>query len=94
MKFDRVPEVAVGVGIPGGGVVIIATRVGQDFPSDNRTPRQDRGDHVNETDSKHRRWFQFGLRRLFIMTLVLSLPLSWFAVRLGRGNEGRDVACR
>ena len=33
---------------------------------------------------KRRRWFQFRLRTLLIAILLLSLPLSWFAVRLNK----------
>ena len=40
---------------------------------------------------KRRRWFQFRLRTLFIAILVLSLPLSWFAVRLERARRQRNA---
>lgn len=36
------------------------------------------------TELPKRRWFQFRLRTLLIAILVLSLPLSWFAVRMQR----------
>jgi hypothetical protein len=34
-----------------------------------------------------RRWFQFRLRALVLALLVLSLPLSWFAVRTERARR-------
>ncbi len=37
------------------------------------------------------RWFQFRLRTLLIAVLVLSLPLSWFAVRLERTRKQREA---
>ena len=40
---------------------------------------------------KRRRWFQFKLRTLLIAILVLSLPLSWFAVRLERARRQREA---
>lgn len=40
---------------------------------------------------KRRRWFQFRLRTLFIAILVLSLPLSWFAVRLEKARRQREA---
>ena len=36
-----------------------------------------------------RRWYQFRLRTLFIAILVLSLPLSWFAVRMEKARRQR-----
>jgi hypothetical protein len=38
---------------------------------------------------KRRRWLQFRLRTLLIAVLVLSLPLSWFAVRRERARRQR-----
>ena len=40
---------------------------------------------------ERRRWFQFRLRTLLIAILVLSLPLSWFAVRLARERRQREA---
>ena len=40
---------------------------------------------------KRRRWFQFRLRTLLIVVLVLSLPLSWFAVRMERARRQREA---
>ena len=40
-------------------------------------------------DHPNRRWFQFRLRTLLIVVLVLSLPLSWFAVRMERARRQR-----
>jgi internalin A len=40
---------------------------------------------------KRRRWFQFRLRTLLIALLVLSLPLSWFAVELQRVRRQRQA---
>lgn len=37
----------------------------------------------------HRRWFQFRLRTLLIVVLVLSLPLSWFGARLRKARRQR-----
>lgn len=36
-------------------------------------------------------WFQFRLRTLLIAILVLSLPLSWFAVRMERARRQREA---
>lgn len=38
-----------------------------------------------------RRWFQFRLRTLLIAVLVLSLPLSWLAVRMDRARRQREA---
>ena len=38
---------------------------------------------------KRRRWFQFRLRTLLIVVLVLSLPLSWLAMRMERARRQR-----
>ncbi len=38
-----------------------------------------------------RRWFQFRLRTLLIVFLVLSLPLSWFAVRMESTRKQREA---
>lgn len=38
-----------------------------------------------------RRWFQFRLRTLLIAILLLSLPLSWFAVALQRARRQRQA---
>lgn len=38
-----------------------------------------------------RRWLQFRLRTLLIAVLVLSLPLSWFAVRMERARRQREA---
>lgn len=43
------------------------------------------------TEPLKRRWFQFRLRTLLIAILVLSLPLSWFAVRLERARRQREA---
>lgn len=40
---------------------------------------------------KRRRWFQFRLRTLLIAILILSLPLSWFAVKLQRSSRQRQA---
>ena len=40
---------------------------------------------------KHRRWFQFRLRTLLIAVVVLSLPLSWFAVRMEQAKSQREI---
>ncbi len=40
---------------------------------------------------KRRKWLQFRLRTLLIAILVLSLPLSWFAVRLKRARRQRQA---
>lgn len=40
---------------------------------------------------KRRRWLQFRLRTLLIAILVLSVPLSWFAVRLERARRQREA---
>lgn len=41
--------------------------------------------------SKRRKWLQFRLRTLLIAILALSLPLSWFAVRLQRARRQREA---
>ncbi len=40
---------------------------------------------------KPRRWFQFRLRTLLVVILVLSLPLSWLAVRMERARRQREA---
>ena len=40
---------------------------------------------------ERRRWLQFTLRTLLIAVLVLSLPLSWFAVKLERVRKRREA---
>ena len=40
-------------------------------------------------ESPKRRWFQLKLRTLLIVVLVLSLPLSWFAVKTERARRQR-----
>lgn len=40
---------------------------------------------------RHRKWFQFRLRAILIGVLVLSLPLSWFAVRMARARRQREA---
>lgn len=47
---------------------------------------------MTEEHPKRRRWFQFRLRALLIVVLVLSLPLSWFAVRMERVRRQREAA--
>ena len=44
---------------------------------------------MTDDPPKPRRWFQFRLRTLLIGVLVLSLPLSWFAVRMERARRQR-----
>lgn len=47
---------------------------------------------MNETGKpKRRRWFQFRLRTLLIAVFVLSLPLSWFAVRMEKARRQREA---
>ena len=46
---------------------------------------------MSEKHPKHGRWFQFRLRTLLIVVLVLSLPLSWFAVRLERARRQKEA---
>lgn len=46
---------------------------------------------MTDEPSKRRRWLQFRLRTLLIAVLVLSLPLSWFAVRLERARRQREA---
>lgn len=46
---------------------------------------------MNETVSPKRRWLQFRLRTLLIAVLVLSLPLSWFAVRMEKVRRQREA---
>lgn len=40
---------------------------------------------------QRRPWLQFRLRTLLIAVLLLSLPLSWFAVRMARARRQRAV---
>ena len=40
---------------------------------------------------QHRRWLQFRLRTLLIAILVLSLPLSWLAARLGKAKRKKEA---
>ena len=43
------------------------------------------------TEPPKRRWFQFRLRTLLIVVLVLSLPLSWFGARLRKARRQRET---
>ncbi len=43
-------------------------------------------------ESGRRRWLQFRLRTLLIAILVLSLPLSWLAVKIRSGRRQREAA--
>ena len=45
---------------------------------------------MNEPRPK-RRWHQFSLRTLLLAVLVLSLPLSWFAVRTEQARKQRNA---
>ncbi|GEM_PF-848663 len=40
---------------------------------------------------ERRKWFQFRLRSLLIAVLVLSLPLSWFAVRMDKARRQKQA---
>jgi hypothetical protein len=46
---------------------------------------------MSEMAKPKRRWFQFGLRTLLIAFLVLSLPFSWFAVRMESTRKQREA---
>ena len=46
---------------------------------------------MTEKHPKRRRWFQFRLRTLLIAIVVLSLPLSWFAMRMKRVRRQRQA---
>lgn len=48
---------------------------------------------MNRSFPKHR-WFQFSLRTLLIAILVLSLPLSWFAVKMERAGRQKELTER
>ncbi len=74
-------------------------RTGDDSPTEGiRAPGIDRvvvvrdtaGMNESETPDR-RRWFQFRLRTLLIAVLVLSLPLSWFAVRMERARRQKEA---
>ena len=43
-------------------------------------------------DSQSRRWLQFRLRTLLIAILVLSLPLSWLAMKMENARKQREAA--
>lgn len=43
------------------------------------------------TEPPKRRWFQFRLRTLLIIVLVLSLPLSWFAWKMEKARRQRTT---
>ena len=46
---------------------------------------------MNEVVRPKRRFLQFRLRTLLIAVLVLSLPLSWFAVKMERARRQREA---
>lgn len=46
---------------------------------------------MSEKHPKGRRWFQFRLWTLLAAVLVLSLPLSWFAMRMERARKQREA---
>ena len=45
-----------------------------------------------EDERPRLRWFRFSLRTLLVAVLVLSLPLSWFAVKLDRARRQSEAA--
>ena len=46
---------------------------------------------MTEKSPKRRRWLQFRLRTLLIAVLVLSVPLSWFAVKMEKARRQREA---
>ena len=46
---------------------------------------------MTDISSERRRWFQFRLHTLLIAVLVLSLPLSWFALMLRRARTQKET---
>jgi hypothetical protein len=38
-----------------------------------------------------RRWFQYSLRTLFLLTLLASIGLSWFTVRMQRARRQKEA---
>jgi Leucine Rich repeat len=46
---------------------------------------------MTDDRQKSRRWYQFRLRTLLICVLVLSVPLSWFGVRLEKARKQRNA---
>lgn len=37
---------------------------------------------MNQEPSPHRRWYQFNLRTMFVLTLLVSIPLAWVGYSL------------
>ena len=46
---------------------------------------------MTEETPRRRRWYQFRLRTLLVAILVLSLPLSWFAVEVEKTKRQRKI---
>jgi len=46
---------------------------------------------MDEPKPKRRRWYQFSLRTLLIVVLVLSLPLGWIGWKLEKAREQRKA---
>ncbi len=46
---------------------------------------------MTTTPPKRRRWLQFRVKTLLIAVLVLSLPLSWFGMRMERARKQREA---
>ncbi len=46
---------------------------------------------MTEETPKRRRWYQFRLRTVLIAVVVLSLPLSWLAARLGKAKRKKEA---
>jgi hypothetical protein len=47
---------------------------------------------MSDTPKHHRRWFQYSLRTLFLLMLLVSIGMSWVAVKKQQGRREREVA--
>ena len=46
---------------------------------------------LNWAETRKRRWYQFSLRTLLLAVLVVSLAMSWVAVRMERARKRREA---
>ncbi len=46
---------------------------------------------MNETTTPRRRWFQYSLRTLLLVMLLVSIGMSWFAVKVQKARRQRTV---
>ena len=46
---------------------------------------------MTESSKPRRRWFQYSLRTLLLLMLLVSIGMSWVAVRMQRARRQREA---